>query len=255
MFQREIPDTTTLITQALDWWRDAGVDCAFVDEPVRWLAAPDVPAEREPPPETSAERPRQVAARAAPSAPPVPTIATPPDIPASLEAFTQWWMTEPSIAEGTLSARVPPRGPAGAELMVIVPEPEAQDAGRLLDGAQGRLLDAMLTAFGIAPHDAYVASALPRHLPAADWGDLAARGTGAILQRHVSLVAPRRLLVLGSNIPPLFGNDLPQGAAEIGIFNHEGMTLPMLVARSLAALLEQPRWKGRVWQAWLDWTA
>jgi DNA polymerase len=31
------------------------------------------------------------------------------------------------------------------------------------------------------------------------------------------------------------------------------MTIPMLAARDLAALLERPRWKADLWRAWLEW--
>ncbi|MFD1959794.1 hypothetical protein ACFSHP_13575 [Novosphingobium panipatense] len=47
--------------------------------------------------------------------------------------------------------------------MVVVEEPEAQDIDTLLSGSHGKLLDAILSAFGTDRHNVYLASALPRH--------------------------------------------------------------------------------------------
>ncbi|EJL32139.1 hypothetical protein PMI02_01519, partial [Novosphingobium sp. AP12] len=37
MDQRPNPEFLDDITGALDWWREAGVDSDFLDEPVSWL--------------------------------------------------------------------------------------------------------------------------------------------------------------------------------------------------------------------------
>jgi len=245
------PALKEAIVGALDWWRDAGVDCAFSDELVAWLAEPEPPQqqlseEREP-----ARKP--VAAAPAPE-PQVPSLDL-SSLPTSLDAFADWWMNEPTLADGSLGRRVATRGPAGAELMVIVPEPEREDSATLLSGPQGRLLRAMLAAFGLEPEQVYFASALPRHLPGADWGGIAASGMGQVLQRHLALVAPKRLAVFGATVLPLIGHVPPQAPADLRKFNHEGVNVPMLACRSLAALLQQPRWKGQIWRAWLEMTA
>ncbi|MBV1917812.1 MAG: hypothetical protein KUG65_07085 [Sphingomonadaceae bacterium] len=249
MTQRENPDIPAMIAGALDWWRDAGVDYAFVDGPVHW----NEPEKEAQPSEAEAlpARPKSAPAAAEPADSPV-TI-NPASLPQDLQSFTQWWLNEPALADGPTSLRIPPRGGSGAELMVIVPEPESGDRDRLLTGPQGRLLDAMLTAFGINEDKAYIASALPRHLPAANWEEMASRGTGAVLSHHIALAAPKRLAIFGASVLPLIGNDPPQGPANLRVFNYEGLKVPMLASRSLAALLEQPRWKARIWQAWLDW--
>ncbi|MCB2079738.1 MAG: hypothetical protein KDE55_18845 [Novosphingobium sp.] len=235
---------------ALDWWRDAGVDCTFHDEPANWIAPPEEAKEAiatAPVPEAT-ERPRHFAPL------PVPDIDL-SGIPDDLAGFSEWWMKEPALDDGRLGGRVPPRGVAGADLMVLVPEPEAEDSDQLLSGSQGRLLQAMLEAMEIGPDRAYLASALPRHTPMADWQAKVDAGYGAVVRRHVILARPKRLLVFGTNILPLIDNDPAQGPAVLRNFNHEGMSIPMLVTRGLPALLERPRWKGIVWQAWLDWTA
>jgi uracil-DNA glycosylase len=246
------PPLTEAIAGALEWWREAGVDCAFVDEPVSWLAEAKVaPAEPETPPSPAL---KAIAPPAAP--PPVPEAPRfdPATIPASLEAFQAWWMSEPALGDGSTARRVPPRGAAGADLMVLVPEPESEDRETLLSGPQGKLLDAMVAAFGLTTDRVYFASALPRHLPGADWDAITRSGFGAAVATHVALVAPKRLIVFGQSVLPLLSHDPPQQPADLREFNHEGGNVPMLACRSLAALLEQPRWKARVWQAWLELT-
>lgn len=245
-------DISAAISGALGWWREAGVDCAFTDEPVRWIAPPEPAQEK--PDERPGERPPRRAATAAPA---IAAPAPAPDRaswPADLAAFSQWWLTEPWLTEGPTGSRIAPRGTEQAELMVLVPEPEAEDSDRLLSGPQGRLLGAMLSAMGLGEDSVYLASALPRPMPGADWEEIAAKGMGEVLTHHVSLVRPKRLALFGANILALIGNGPPQGPADLRFFNHEGSSTPMLACRSLAALLEQPRWKARVWQAWLDWT-
>ncbi|MFA7603768.1 MAG: hypothetical protein WCY29_12235 [Novosphingobium sp.] len=243
---------------ALDWWRGAGVDCDFADAPTRWLAPVESAA---PGPRAGGVRDRQGKGSGSPDGggAEAPVALAKPAIdrsalPQDLGAFTAWWLSEPALDDGRASGRVPPRGTGGAEFMVIVPDPERDDGERLLSGPQGKLLDAMLAAMGIGPEQAYVASVLPRHTPMADWPGLAGKGFDVLLCHHVRLVAPRRLVALGSNILPLLGNDPAQTPAVLRNFNQEGMSIPLLAGKSLAALLERPRWKAGLWQGWLDWT-
>ncbi len=252
MDNRAKPDISAALAGALDWWRDAGVDCAFVDEPVRWISQLEQ-AEPEEGQETPAATRKPPAAKAAPASSPAPAIDR-ADLPADLPGFAAWWLNEPALADGPTGARIAPRGAAGAELMIVVPEPEREDREQLLSGPQGRLIDAMLAAMGLDENTVYLASALPRTMPGADWEELAAKGMGQVLSHHIALVKPKRLALFGANILALIGNGPPQGPADLRIFNHEGSSTPMLASRSLAALLEQPRWKARIWQAWLDWT-
>jgi len=173
--------------------------------------------------------------------------------PRDLVGFAQWWLTEASLDHGVREGRVAPRGPAGAALMVLVGHPEPTDGERLLDGPEGRLLDAMLRAMGIAPEAVYVAAALPRHTPAADWADLARRGLGAVVRHHIALAGPQRLLVFGSGALSLLGNDPAQSAQNSSQFYHEGRSIALLGARDLG-LLARSAWKARFWHDWLDWT-
>ena len=233
------------IAGALEWWRDAGVDLDFTDAAQGWLPEPEAPA-----------GPREFKAAAAPAPEPVPEarIGGDPALwPQDLAAFRQWWLDEPLLDDGIVRGRVPPRGDAGAALMILVSQPDSDDGDELLSGPAGRMLAAMLAAMRIGPEDVYLAAALPRHMPVPDWGALGRSGLGEVLRHHVGLVAPKRLLVFGEGVLSLLGNDLTQNAQNPSQFTHQGQAIGVLGARDLA-LLGRPAWKARFWRDWLDWT-
>lgn len=243
-------DPATALAAVLDWWREAGVDHTFSDDPRTWLAQPAAA-------ESAPER-----AMAPPPAPILPA-AKPPvaerfagldALPASLAAFQQWWLAEPSLDGGHVAGRVAPRGVEDAALMVLVDHPEADDRDVLLSGPQGRLLAAMFAAMGITADQAYIAACLPRHMPLPDWAGLDAAGLGEIVRHHIALARPRRLLVFGRHISPLLGHDPTKSAEPLRHFNHESVSIPLLLAPGLANLAGRPRSKAGLWQAWLDWT-
>lgn len=242
------PPSPTLADQfaaALDWWRDAGVDSDFVEQPVNMLAEPAPP----PPPAPSP------AAKAARQEAPPPVMARmggeKAAWPATLADFAGWWLTEPTLDEAPATNRVPPRGAAGAELMVLVPMPEAGDGEQLLSGKHGQLVTAMLRAMGIAPEVAYVAAALPRHMPVADWEALREAGLGQVLLHHITLAAPRRVLVLGQDVLPLLGLEKRQGVRNLPLAESG---LPLLASLAPDILLGNPRLRADLWRRWLDWT-
>lgn len=235
------------ITAALDWWRDAGVDCDFLDEPAEWLTP--LEAEGGAPPERRRPEPKPD-----PDLPPPPPRLDPAALPADLLAFNAWWLAEPLLCEGGPAARVTPQGPRHAELMIVVEQPEEEDGEILLSGPDGKLLDAILSAFGLARKDVYLASALPRATPGADWAAMTKRGIGQVLRHHVNLVAPRRLMILGGNVLPLIDHESPQRPAMLTQFKHEGGSIPLLACWALSALRAQPRAKPVLWRAWLEWT-
>jgi len=137
---------------------------------------------------------------------------------------------------------------------VLVPMPEEGDREHLLSGPQGALIGNMLSAMGIANDAAYLASALPRHARHPDWNAFAARDLGKVLTHHVNLAAPKRLLVLGRAMLPLFGHDPAQAGAKPRRIALEGSGVPALVSYGPDTLLETPRFRKSLWRDWLDWT-
>lgn len=232
----------TSIAAAQAWWREAGVDLAFRDEPQPWLAE-----------EAAAEAPVQKAADQ--PARPKPRIGGDPAAwPQDLPAFRRWWLEEPSLDAGGLAPRVPPRGEAGAAVMLLVPMPEADDRDILLSGPEGRLLASLAAAMGLTPEQFYLAAALPRHMPHPDWAQLRADGLGEVLLHHVRLVAPRRLIVLGTRILPLVGHDPAQAAPAVSELAIQGRAVPMLTSYAPDRLLGHAGQRAALWQRWLDWT-
>lgn len=233
------------------FWRDAGVDVAFVDGPRDWLAESAAkeaePAQFVPP---TVDLP--------PARPIGPAISEVDPVaqdkagwPQTLADFAPWWMGEPTLDAGPIHRRVPPRGDAGAELMVIVAEPEATDRDQLLSGPEGALLDAIERAMGLLPGQAYRASALPRATPAADWGAIAAAGMGAVLRHHVALANPKRLLVLSQEARKLLAPD-EFSRDGVGFVAVAERPIPVLSSYPLAQMAPRPGYKRIFWTRWLD---
>lgn len=260
------PDLTLVreFEAALAWWQAAGVTHEFADDATALLAAAPLDAPLTPqggergPPRAAAEPERRPAPRR-PLPPPAPTPAAPvrrallgESPPADLVAFRDWWRQAPELGSVRAFPRIAPSGPAGAALMVLVPQPEEGDRDRLLEGPQGRLLGAILAAIGLAESEVYIASALACHTPLADLGALAAGGMDAVTAHHVALVRPARLLAFGTGLAPMLGAPGEQALREI---NHAGGTVPVLVSETLDALMDMPRLKARFWRRWMEWSA
>ena len=238
------------LTAALEWWREAGVDCDFRDEPRDWLP----PREETAVAADTSPSPSQFEMKRAPVAEEPPFGGDPALWPQRFEDFSAWWLSEPSLDHGIVMQRIAPRGSANAPLMVLVDYPEASDRDTLLSGPHGALVSAMLRAFGISEEKAYIASVLPRHTPMPDWAALDAAGLGKVLAHHIGLAAPQRLVVFGQHISPLLGHDPALSAANLQEFDHGGWNIPLLVPPGLDVLIARPSRKAALWQRWLDWT-
>ncbi|MCL9999458.1 MAG: hypothetical protein NBV68_08755 [Erythrobacter sp.] len=257
---------------ALAWWNLAGVDCDFDDDATTWLADPRVAAAMAGAQGLAASRagakalvsPAQdiVARTAAPLPAASERTASPrrdwlgDSPPGDLAAFRQWWMETAELSPSHGFPRVPPRGEAGAAVMVLVPQPEADDRERLLDGPQGRLLANILAAMGLEERAVYIAAALPAHAPMADLPGLAAGGMDAVTAHHVKLVAPARLIAFGSALGPMLGAG-PAGSRDQPLreINYIAGKVPVLSSEALDALMDMPRLKSRFWRRWMEWSA
>jgi DNA polymerase len=203
--------------------------------------------------------------KGAPLAPPPETAAAArPDLlgdspPADLAAFRQWWMETPGLAPSPAYVRVPPRGAAGARLMVLVPQPEAEDGERLLSGPQGRLLAAILAAMGMSEGEVYIAAALPCHTPLADLPALAMGGWDAVTARHIALVRPKRLVAFGTGLAAMLGTEAGAGLERPGDralreINQTACKTPVIISETLDAMMDMPRLKSRFWRRWMEWS-
>lgn len=262
------PSLAQEFVSALAWWQLAGVDCDFADDATTWLADPraaggaaavqGAPASRAGA-NAPVSAPQDIVARRADTLPAAPERAASPrrdwlgdSPPADLAAFRQWWMEAAELSPSHGFPRIPPRGEQGASLMVLVPQPEADDRERLLDGQQGRLLANILAAMGLPESAVYIAAALPAHTPMADLPALAAGGLDTVTAHHVKLVAPARLIAFGSTLGRMLGASPDQPLREI---NYTAGKVPVLSSEALDALMDMPRLKARFWRRWMEWSA
>ncbi|MEM8723925.1 MAG: uracil-DNA glycosylase family protein [Pseudomonadota bacterium] len=256
----DAPTLAQEIDAAIEWWNAAGVDFEFTDDATAWLGDKS-------PAEASIGQPQRNsgpnAAKDGSSAPsPQPVQQMPPRAnllgdspPETLREFREYWLTAPGLDPIGPRGRVPPRGDAGAKLMVLTVEPEEGDRDTLLSGPQGQLLARMLNAMGLSGDEVYVASALPRPTPMADTANIAAAGMDAITAHHIKLAAPKSVLALGSNILPLIGHELPKDPSSLREINLVNPPTPLLVSEGLDSLMTMPRLKARFWRRWIEWSA
>ncbi|KPP96566.1 uracil-DNA glycosylase family protein [Erythrobacter sp. HL-111] len=247
------PDLAREIAAHRAWWELAGVDCDFADNATAWLAEPVAPP---PAGEPAAARERAGVASSGPAVAekaPAPGLLgdSPPETP---EAFREWWLAAPGLDAIGPRGRVPPRGQAGAALMVLVVHPEEGDAGRLLAGPQGRLLDAILAAMGIAPDEAYIASALPRFTPLADCEAEARRGMAEVLSHHIALASPQRIVAFGTGLADLLGPDAKKDYVNLPGIHHEPGNVPVLLSGDLESLMSMSHLKAQFWRRWIEWS-
>ncbi|MDP5103444.1 MAG: hypothetical protein NWP98_05925 [Erythrobacter sp.] len=263
---------TRELEASLAWWRAAGVDCDFGDDATAWLAddvaQPSTPAAKSPGGKASLPKVQPSGAEAKGTAPdPFGRAAASPPMPAStplrrnllgdsppgdLAAFRTWWLEAPDLDTARLYPRIAPRGPVGAGLMVLVPQPEEHDRDALLQGPQGRLLANILAAMGLDEAQTYIASALPSHTPMADLAAIGAGGMDAVLAHHIMLARPARLLVLGTGLAPLLHPVKDEFLRES---NQTIVNTPVMVSETLDAMIDMPRLKARFWKRWIEWSA
>ena len=249
---------------ALAWWHMAGVDHDFSDDATAWLADRSLDAV------AAAAKPDRAGSIAAPDkanepAAPRAVADTPSPAPATLRrdllgespppdcaAFRDWWLSAPSLDTARAYPRIAPRGAAGAQLMVLVPQPETGDSDQLLSGPQGRLLGNILAAMGLDESAVYIASALPCHTPMADLALLAAGGMDAVTAHHISLVRPDRVIAFGTGLSPMLTD---VNLKTLSHNNYGNANLPVMMSETLEAITELPRLKVRFWRRWMEWSA
>ena len=211
---------------ALRWWLEAGVDAAIAEEPRNWL---------QPAPALSAKQPQ-------------PSDPAPPDPVAhdTLDAFQEWLRDAPNLPFGTRGARrILPSGASAAPIMLIADMPplDAAENDGPISGEAWHLMKRMLAAVGLAPEDAYRASLSCFNSHASFRGaDLEA--CTEIARRHIALVKPERLLLLGdAPCRGLLGK--PLAAARGHVQKIEGV--PAVATFHPSFLLMHPLQKEAAW--------
>lgn len=166
--------TGSELADLLEWWVEAGVDVAIAEEPRNWLSPPAKPAT------------------------PDANIAEPShDTLAELQG---WLASSVQLPLASASAkRILPHGPENAAVMLLSDAPALEDlaSGQPIGGEAWTLAGKMLAAVGIAADQAYSASLTCFHSPGARMTDADREACAQLARKHITLVKPKRLLLLG----------------------------------------------------------
>ena len=229
-------ETRAAFASALDWWAGAGVGALASESPRDWLRPV------EPLPATESVVPS------------VPPSVEPPAAPlaATLSEFQAMLADAPELpGDAALGGRVPPAGDAAAGLMIVVDMPEDGDAeaGQLVGGAAGRLLDRMLAAIGRDRASIYLAALASARIAG---GRIAADRSApltALMRRHIALAAPRAVLLLGDGAcAALLGEPVARARGGLRELNHDGGTVAAVATFHPRLLLESPARKAETWR-------
>ncbi len=229
--------TTMLDRQAIEsllgWWRDAGVDVAIEEDPRRWLAPVEATS---------------VSARATPA---TPVVAQKAPLPDTLDALRAWIATDTvRLGDWPVRQRIAAQGNPACGLMVLTDVPEREDAatGILLSGEAGALFDRMLGALGLDRASIYLATVAPGRPPGGLLNDSGADALADLACRHVALVAPHRLWLVGRAASRVIaGTDEQSASGRLLSINCEGVTMEAIATVHPRVLLREPQQKARVW--------
>lgn len=227
---------------ALAWLIDAGADVAVDEAPVGWLKRLSPMADK------ADEAAIPAAAPGTSVAPDGAAVRTPADLChiASLADLR-------AEAEARLGTRlVFCDGEPSSGVMVVGEGPAVEDfgTGAVFSGEAGRLLDRMLAAIGLDRRSSYLTNLLLTRPRGGKPGEEDIAAALPILRRHVALVRPRALLLMGG-VPAqaLLGTDTGIGKlrgrwVDLTV---DGVTVPALPTFNPAYLLRRPIDKRLAW--------
>lgn len=246
---RELP-TRAMIAAAFDWWREAGVDCAFNDTPNVWLrddTAAELSPPSAPPPPPQAIGVRSPVERAIDRAGDNQvTGGKASDWPQDLEAFREWWVSPAAFPELAATGRIPSTGPADAPLAIVTPFPVPE--------SDQRLMAAILQAMGLVQQELFLASVLPTPVTLPEWTGLAERGLADLTHHHLGLARPARIIAFDRALAPVFA--VPAAHARMPqMLTIAGRPVPLLLGPGLGELVRSPEHRKAFWNRWLDWTS
>jgi DNA polymerase len=222
------------IASALEWWRDAGVDCEIDDSPRDWLARPGAPPVAEQLPEQMRE-----------------AVVESSILPATLEEFAAWRLGAAAPEAGWPGQALGTQGDVASGLMILVDMPDREDdaAGQLLSGSAGALFDRMLAAIGRDRQSIYLAALAVKRPPAGRVSGETGQKLEVLIRHHLSLARPKRVLVLGNAASrAITGLDVAHARASLRTVKHEGGTSELVASFHPRFLLEKPAAKADAWK-------
>ncbi len=227
-------DWRASIASALEWWRDAGVDCEIDDSPRDWLArAATAPALDRLPTQVQEVAPE------------------PAKLPDTIEQFSAWRLSD-DAPEATWPGRaMGTQGDVASGVMIVVDMPDREDdsAGALLSGHAGALFDRMLAAIGRDRQSVYLTALAVKRPVAGRVTDEAGRKLEVLIRHHLSLARPKRVLALGNAASrAITGMDVAHARGSLRPVNHGGGTSEVAASFHPRFLLEKPAAKADAWK-------
>jgi DNA polymerase len=210
---------------ALAWWLEAGVDLALQEEPRNWLKPP---------------APKAAPVEAAP-----PNLVQPSH--ETLSELQDWLASsiQLPLASAT-SKRILPHGPQDAPIMLLSDVPTIDDyaSGQPIGGDAWVLAQRMLSAIGMMPDQAYVASLSPINAPGVRLSQRERDDYAEIARRHVRLARPKRLLLFGDAALALLGKPVAQARGHV----HKVEGVRTVATFHPRHLIKRPLDKSLAWQ-------
>lgn len=221
------------LESALEWWRDAGVDAAVEDAPCDWFAKAS---------------PLSLAPSPAP-------VGEPEDaalLPENWDDFLAWRNGRHAPEASWLGAGVLASGPADATVMALSDVPDRDDCerGLLLSGEAGRLFDRMLAAIGLSRESVHLASVCAKRPAGGRVSRSDQERLGEVARRHVELVSPERLLLMGDAASrAVLGTEALRARGRVHVIKHRSGRTEVVASFHPRFLLANP---GRKREAWID---
>jgi uracil-DNA glycosylase len=173
-------------------------------------------------------------------------------LPDSLPALLAWMADSPDTPEASWGrTRIIPSGDPQSNLMILtdMPEPGDAEAGVLMSGELGALFDRMLAAIGRARDSIWLAPlATVRPIGGRVSPEAFARLT-EIARRHIALVAPTRLLIMGeAPNRALIGPEWQNVRGNFHSINLGGVEVTSVPTFHPRLLLQRPAHKAQAWK-------
>ncbi len=226
----------------IDWWKMAGVEYWVEDAPVDWLAeAPSPPPTAEP-----ARRTVKPVVAAETVSAPARRIKT--EWPGTFDELRAALMVDQSLpGNGYGTARALPAGNIGAETLVISDYPEESE---LAAGKMGTLplLQNMLRAAGMEADNCCFAALAYTRPASGSLRETDKALLGEFMRHQIGLIAPKRILLLGTSTTTLLlGTDFMAARGILQYINHVGGNMAALATYHPRTLFLQPILKAKAW--------
>lgn len=235
-----------MIESLQDWWKDAGVDQHYGDDP-QALLCDGTDTESKKTPEIGKTVAPQTVARPESVRAPTPSQA----MPKSYDDYLVWLSNRSNLVEKESPGEVVlPFGQLNPAMMVVTAMPDRQENEKsTIFSRQGQaLVENMLSAMGIDSENSYFATVsamrpMDGRIPSKLISPLKAR-----FEHLLKLVRPDRIILFGNSCSQIFFEQELLSARQKKLFiNHHTSETEAIVTFHPRTLLERPEIKAEAW--------